>query len=66
LEKGLKYNLHHTNKYWINRLALEADTAVNLMQTYMRQLIEIHIQKLKKNIPHKILITLIPYKSGIL
>jgi hypothetical protein len=29
LEHGLKYNLHYKNKHWINRLALEADTAIN-------------------------------------
>jgi hypothetical protein len=52
LEQGLKYNLHYKNKYWINRLALEANTAVNLIdplqQNYMRQVVAIHIQKLKQ------------------
>jgi hypothetical protein len=52
LEKGLKYNLHYKNKHWINRLALEADTAVNvigrLQQSYIRHLIAAHIQKSKK------------------
>jgi hypothetical protein len=52
LEKGLKYNLRYKNKCWINRLALEADTALNLIdplqQNYMRHLIAAHIQKLKK------------------
>jgi hypothetical protein len=52
LEKGLKYSPHYKNKHWINRLALEADTAVNLIdplrQNYLRQLVAIHIQKLKQ------------------
>jgi hypothetical protein len=52
LEQGLKYNLHYKNKYWINRLALEVNTTVNLIdplqQNYMRQVVAIHIQKLKQ------------------
>jgi hypothetical protein len=28
LEKGLKYNLHQKPKFWIERLALEAETAM--------------------------------------
>jgi hypothetical protein len=41
LNKGLKYNLHHKQKHWIQTLAIEADTAINLLnqqeQIYMRQ-----------------------------
>jgi hypothetical protein len=41
LNKGLKYNLHHKHKHWIQTLAIEADTAINLLdpheQAYMKQ-----------------------------
>jgi hypothetical protein len=41
LSKGLKYNLHHKHSNWIKTLALEVDTAINLLDTkhqeYMRQ-----------------------------
>jgi hypothetical protein len=30
LSKGLKYNLHHKHKKWIETLALEAETAISL------------------------------------
>jgi hypothetical protein len=40
LNKGLKYNLHHKNKKWIETLALEAETAINSLdikeQNYYR------------------------------
>jgi hypothetical protein len=40
LNKGLKYNLHHKQKHWIQTLTIKADTAINLLgpqeQTYMR------------------------------
>jgi hypothetical protein len=29
LSEGLKYNLHHKHKKWIEILALEAETAIN-------------------------------------
>jgi hypothetical protein len=52
LKKGLKYNFHYKNKHWFNRLALEADMAVNLIdplqQNHIRHLIATQIQKLKK------------------
>jgi hypothetical protein len=52
LGKGLKYNLHYKHKHWINKLALEAETAINLVdllqQNYLRQLVAIHIKKLKQ------------------
>jgi hypothetical protein len=31
LNKGLKYNLHHKQKHQIQTLAIEADTAINLL-----------------------------------
>jgi hypothetical protein len=31
LNKGLKYNLEHKHKYWINNIALEAENAVTLL-----------------------------------
>jgi hypothetical protein len=52
LEKGLKYNLHYKDKQWINRLALEADTATSLVdplqQNFLKHLIAKHIQKLQQ------------------
>jgi hypothetical protein len=51
LNNGLKYNLHHKQKRWIQTLALEADIAINLLpdndQNYMRHLVASNIQKLK-------------------
>jgi hypothetical protein len=51
LEKGLKYNLHYKDKLWINRLALEADSATSLadplQQNYLKHLIAKHIKKLQ-------------------
>jgi hypothetical protein len=50
LNKGLKYNLHHKPKKWIQTVAIEADRAVNLLpdidRNYMRQLIANNIKKL--------------------
>jgi hypothetical protein len=41
LSKGLKYNMHQKQKNWVKTLAIEADSAVDLLdpheQTYMRQ-----------------------------
>jgi hypothetical protein len=34
LNKGLKYNLHHKHKRWIQTLAIEADTAINLLDPH--------------------------------
>jgi hypothetical protein len=52
LEKGLKYNLHYKDKKWINRLALEADSAISLVnplqQNFLKHLVAKHIQKLKQ------------------
>jgi hypothetical protein len=33
LQKGLKYNIHLKPKQWIKTLALEAETAINLLPT---------------------------------
>jgi hypothetical protein len=45
---GLKYNLHYKQKHWIQTLAIEADTAINLLnsqeQTYMRQAVTHKLQ----------------------
>ena len=49
LNKGLKYNLEHKHKYWINNLALEAENAVTLLplgeQEYTRYQIAKNIKK---------------------
>jgi hypothetical protein len=53
LNKGLKYNLHHKHKRWIQTLAIEADTAINLLnpheQAYMRQAVTQKLRKLINN-----------------
>ena len=50
LNKGLKYNLEHKHKYWINNLALEAENAVTLLppgeQEYTHYQIAKNIKKL--------------------
>jgi hypothetical protein len=50
LSKGLKYNLHHKRRHWIQTLAIEADTAINLLlsqqQTYTRQAVTNKLQEL--------------------
>jgi len=50
LNKGLKYNLDHKHRYWINNLALEAENAVTLLppreQEYTRHQIARNIRKL--------------------
>jgi hypothetical protein len=57
LEKCLKYNLHHKDKQWINRLALEADSEISLVnplqQNFLKHLVAKHIQKLKYKYPTK-------------
>jgi plasmid maintenance system killer protein len=51
-EKGLKYNLHYKPSSWIKQLALEADTAINMVnpdeQNYLRFLVAKHIQHFQK------------------
>jgi hypothetical protein len=50
LNKGLKYNLHHKHKKWIQTLVIEADTAIHQLPEkdhgYMRQLVATNIQKM--------------------
>jgi hypothetical protein len=45
LGKSLKYNLHHNDKQWISRLALEADTAVSLVDPLQQNLLKHPIAK---------------------
>jgi len=49
--RGLKYNLSHKNKYWIRKLALEAENAITLLpieeQDYMRHQVAKQIQRLQ-------------------
>jgi len=51
LNKGLKYNLSHKNKYLIRKLALEAENAITLLpieeQDYMRYQVAKQIQRLQ-------------------
>jgi hypothetical protein len=53
LNKGLKYNLHHKNKKWIETLALEAETATTNLdinkQNYYRHVVAKEIKYIKKN-----------------
>jgi hypothetical protein len=53
LNKGLKYNLHHKYKRWIQTLALEADTVINLLdphkQAYMKQVVTQKLRRLINN-----------------
>ena len=50
LHKGLKYNLHYKHKHWITNLALEAETAINLLppadQEHIRYQVTKNIQQL--------------------
>ena len=49
LNKGLTYNLHNKHKHWITNLALEAETAINLLPPTDQE----HIQyQVTKNIQH--------------
>jgi hypothetical protein len=53
LNKGLKYTLHHKNKKWLETLALEAETAINLLhiteQNYYRHAVARKIREISKN-----------------
>jgi hypothetical protein len=53
LNKDLKYNLHQKNKKWIQTLALEAETAINLLhiteQNYYRQAVVKKIREISKS-----------------
>jgi len=50
LNKDLKYNLNHKNKYWIRKLALEAENVSTLLpleeQDYMRHQVAKQIRKI--------------------
>jgi hypothetical protein len=50
LNKGLKYNLHHKPKNWLTKIALEAETAINLLyirlRDYFRFLVAHNLQTL--------------------
>jgi hypothetical protein len=50
LEEGTKYNLHHKQKNWLTKLALEAETALSLLPTadreYYRKQVSDHLLKL--------------------
>ena len=50
LNKGLKYNLDHKHRHWINNLALEAENAVTLLpvgdQEFTRHQVARNIRKL--------------------
>jgi hypothetical protein len=52
LNKGLKYNLHHKKRNWIETLAIEAETAITQInqeeQAYMRQCVSNKLQKIIK------------------
>jgi hypothetical protein len=46
LSKGLKYNLHHKHKMWIETLALEAKRAINqYSETMKKTTIDMQSQK---------------------
>jgi len=51
LNKGLKHNLSHKNKYWIRKLALEAENVITSLpieeQDYMRYQVAKQIQELQ-------------------
>ena len=50
LNKGLKYNLEHKHKYWINKLAVEAENMVTLLPPGEQEYICYQIAKnIKKN-----------------
>jgi hypothetical protein len=38
LNKGLKYNLHHKDRHWLNNLALEAEAALTLLPPHEQEL----------------------------
>ena len=53
LNKGLKYNLHRKKGKWLTNLALEAETAINLLpltdREYYRKQVSNHITQLQLN-----------------
>lgn len=53
LNKGLKYNLHHKPKRWLQTLGIKADTAVNMLprkdQSYIWQTVANNNHQIIKN-----------------
>jgi hypothetical protein len=51
LNKGLKYNLEHKRKHWVNNLAFEAESAISLLppgeQEHVRYQVAQNIKKLQ-------------------
>lgn len=45
LQKGLKYNLQHKPKYWINNLDLEAETAIQHIPKYNQDIVRHQLAK---------------------
>jgi len=54
LQKGLKYNLHIKPKNWLKTIALEAETAINLLPIEERNPIRYLVAKSLDKIPHTI------------
>jgi hypothetical protein len=54
LEKGLKYNLHRKPKNWMEKIAVEAETAINnvdvIKQDHLRHTVAEHLAKIQRNI----------------
>jgi hypothetical protein len=54
LSKGLKYNLHHKHKKWVETLALEAETAITQLaateQNYYRHAVAKQLKTLTKRV----------------
>jgi hypothetical protein len=61
LSKGLKYNLRHKQKDWIQTLVIEAKTAINQLspneQADIRQCVTTHNTSWTHNIPMDPLLT---------
>jgi hypothetical protein len=57
LNKGLKYNLGHKRKHWVNNLAFEAESAIFLLppgeQEHVRYQVAQNIKKLRQQQPNK-------------
>jgi hypothetical protein len=49
LEKGLKYNLHCKPKNWMEKVALEAETAISYVD-HLRHTVAEHLAKIQRNI----------------
>jgi hypothetical protein len=53
LKKGLKYNLHYKQKYWLETLALEAETAITKINATEQQYYRYMVAKTIKMINQK-------------